>query len=102
VCDDVVDHHATALLLLAGHPEPAVSIVKAVRHDPRPVEVMIGAPAGQPELAGWATLLGDTGAAIPFLRYLPERLSPQWTWPPIQVVDRDPAEPDRFRVLHAR
>ena len=23
----------------------------------------------------------------------------QWAWPPIQVVDRDPAEPDRFRVL---
>jgi hypothetical protein len=118
-------------------------------------------------------LLGDDGAAIPFLRYLPERLSPlgarvetalreqladapsfvafegydtvvvladvlrahgtdrartadswprvavagtrgqiqfsrtpgtnlwQWAWPPIQVVDRDPAEPGRFRVLHA-
>jgi hypothetical protein len=25
----------------------------------------------------------------------------QWAWPPIQVVDRDPARPDRFRVLHA-
>ena len=25
----------------------------------------------------------------------------QWTWPPIQVVDRDPAGPDRFRILHA-
>jgi hypothetical protein len=23
----------------------------------------------------------------------------QWAWPPVQVVDRDPAEPDRFRVL---
>jgi hypothetical protein len=23
----------------------------------------------------------------------------QWAWPPIQVVDRDPAEPDRFRIL---
>lgn len=24
----------------------------------------------------------------------------QWAWTPVQVVDRDPAEPDRFRVLH--
>jgi ABC-type branched-subunit amino acid transport system substrate-binding protein len=173
VCDELVNHHATALLLLAGYPEPAVSIVKAVRHDPRLAEIMMGAPAGQPEFAEWATLLGDDGAAIPFLRYLPERLSPlgarvekalrerlseapsfvafegydtiavladalrsygvareriaeswprvavegtrgrigfsrtpgisvwQWTWPPIQVVDRDPAKPDRFRVLYS-
>jgi hypothetical protein len=134
---------------------------------------MIGAPAGQPEFAEWATLLGDDSAAIPFLRYLPERMSPlgarvetalrrrlgeapsfvafegydtiavlaealrssgvdrartakswprvavggtrgpirlsrtpgisvwQWAWPSVQVVDRDPAEPARFRVLHA-
>ena len=25
----------------------------------------------------------------------------QWAWPPTQVVDRDPAAPDRFRVLHS-
>ena len=25
----------------------------------------------------------------------------QWTWPPIQVADRDPADPERFRVLLA-
>jgi ABC-type branched-subunit amino acid transport system substrate-binding protein len=24
-----------------------------------------------------------------------------WAWTPIQVADRDPAEPDRFRTLHA-
>ncbi len=24
----------------------------------------------------------------------------QWAWAPVQVVDRDPAEPDRFRILH--
>ncbi|MFD8376993.1 ABC transporter substrate-binding protein [Streptomyces sp. NPDC059679] len=24
----------------------------------------------------------------------------QWAWTPVQVVDRDPAEPDRFRILH--
>ncbi|MET8766798.1 ABC transporter substrate-binding protein [Streptomyces sp. NPDC004658] len=173
VCDELVDHRATALLLLVGHPEPAVSIVKSVRRDQRLAEIMMGAPAGQPEFPEWARLLGDDGAAIPFLRYLPERLSPlgarveaalrerlaaapsfvafegydtvvvladvlrshgvdrarmaaswpsvavegtrgeirfsrtpgisvwQWAWTPVQVVDRDPAEPDRFRILHA-
>jgi ABC-type branched-subunit amino acid transport system substrate-binding protein len=169
--DELVGNRATALLLLAGYPEPAVSIVKSVRRDQRLAEIMIGAPAGQPEFAGWATLLGGDGARIPFLRYLPERLGPlgarvgadlrgrlaeapsfvafegydtvtvladvlraggadrvrsaeswprvavegtrgqirfsrppgsgvwQWAWPPVQVVDRDPAEPGRFRVL---
>jgi ABC-type branched-subunit amino acid transport system substrate-binding protein len=173
VCDELVDNRATALLLLVGQPEPAVSIVTSVRRDPRLAGSMIGAPAGQPEFAGWARLLGDAGAAIPFLRYLPERLTPlgarveaavrerlaeapsfvafegydtvlvladvlraqgsrrvriaecwrsvavegtrgqiefsrtpgitvwQWAWPPIQVVDRDPARLDRFRILHA-
>jgi hypothetical protein len=169
VCDELVDNRATALLRLVGHPEPAVSIVKSVRRDPRLAEVMIGAPAGQPELAEFASLLRDDAAAIPFLRYLPERLSPlgarvetalrarlagapsfvafegydtvlvlaemlrspgaswadvswagvdvegtrgrirfsrvpgisvwQWAWPPVQVVDRDPADPSRFRIL---
>jgi ABC-type branched-subunit amino acid transport system substrate-binding protein len=173
VCDELVDHRATALLLLVGHPEPAVSIVRSVRRDRRLAEVLIGAPAGQPEFPEWATLLGDDGAAVPFLRYLPERFGPlgervgaalrgrldgapsfvafegydtvavlaevlrsrgvdrdrmagswsrvvvdgtrgrirfsrtpgvgvwQWVWPPVQVVDRDPGEPGRFRVLHA-
>jgi ABC-type branched-subunit amino acid transport system substrate-binding protein len=172
VRDEVVDHRATALLLLVGYPDPAVSIVKAARRDRRLAEIMIGAPAGQPEFAEWARLLGDDSAAIPFLRYLPERLSAlgarvetalrerlaeapsfvafegydtvvvladvlrahgadrariaeawprvavegtrgriqfsrtsgssvwQWAWTPIQVVDRDPAAPDRFRILH--
>jgi ABC-type branched-subunit amino acid transport system substrate-binding protein len=172
VCDELAHHRATALLLLTGHPEPAVPIVQSVRRDPRLAEIMIGAPAGQPEFAEWAALLGSDGAAVPFLRYLPERLTPlgarvetalrerlaeapsfvafegydtvavladvlrshstdrartaeswprvavdgtrgqirfsrtpgisvwQWAWPPIQVVDRDPAAPDRFRVLH--
>ena len=173
VCDELVKNRATALLLLAGFPEPAVPVVRSVRHDQRLAEIMIGAPAGQPEFAGWLTLLGDDSAAIPFLRYLPERLSPlgvrvetalrerlaeapsfvafegydtvavlagllrshgsdrariaeswprvavegtrgqiqfsrvpgisvwQWAWAPTQVVDRDPAKPGRFRVLHA-
>ncbi|WP_030838398.1 ABC transporter substrate-binding protein [Streptomyces hygroscopicus] len=172
VCDELVAHRATALLLLVGHPEPAVSIVTSVRRDQRLAEILIGAPAGQPEFAEWATSLGDDSAAIPFLRYLPERLTPlgarvetalrerlaaapsfvafegydtivvladvlrshgaerariaeswprvavegtrgrirfsrttgigvwQWVWAPVQVVDRDPADPDRFRILH--
>ncbi|MDT3396182.1 ABC transporter substrate-binding protein [Streptomyces sp. B1866] len=171
VCDELVGQRATALLLLVGHPEPAVSIVRSVRRDQRLSGIMVGAPAGQPEFAGWAASLGGDGAAIPFLRYLPERLSPlgarvgaalrerlaeapsfvafegydtvavladvlrahgadrartaaswprvavegtrgrirfsrtpgigvwQWAWAPVQVVDRDPADPDRFRIL---
>jgi ABC-type branched-subunit amino acid transport system substrate-binding protein len=173
LCDELVEERATALLLLVGHPDPAVSIVGAVRADSRLAGTLIGAPAGQPELREWGRLLRHKGAAIPFLRYLPdclgalgtrvgaalrERLAGapsfvafegydtiavladvmrrhgtqrariaeswprvavegtrgpirfsrtpgisvwQWAWPPIQIVDRDPAEPDRFRVLHA-
>ncbi|WP_030988600.1 ABC transporter substrate-binding protein [Streptomyces sp. NRRL WC-3744] len=178
VCEELFDNRATALLLLVGHPEPAVPIVRSVRRDERLTEIMIGAPAGQPEFAGWATSLGDDGTGIPFLRYLPERLTPlgarvdtalrerlteapsfvafegydtvavladvlrshgadgthgagsariadswprvavegtrgpiqfsrmpgisvwQWGGAPIQVVDRDPAHPDRLRILH--
>jgi ABC-type branched-subunit amino acid transport system substrate-binding protein len=76
ICDELVDSRVTALLLLVGYPEPAISIVRSVRRDRRLGEILIGAPAGQPEFAGWATLLGDEGRAIPFLRYLPEHLSP--------------------------
>ncbi|MFE9094206.1 ABC transporter substrate-binding protein [Streptomyces sp. NPDC007264] len=172
VRDALVDRRATALLLLVGHPEPAVPIVRSVRGDHRLAEIMIGAPAGQPEFARWAASLGEDGSAIPFLRYLPERLTPlgarvgttlrerlgegpsfvafegydtvtvladvlrshgtdrariaaswprvavegtrgpirfsrvpgvgvrQWAWAPVQVVDRDPASPGRFRILH--
>ncbi|MFD7033075.1 ABC transporter substrate-binding protein [Streptomyces sp. NPDC059917] len=172
VCDALAAERATALLLLVGVPDPAAPIVRAVRRDPRLGEVLIGAPAGQPEFAGWAAQLGEDGAGVPFLRYLPERLGPlgarveralrerlgeapsfvafegydtiavladvlrshgtdrtrtaawwpqvavegtrgkigfsrlpgigvwQWDGPPVQVVDRDPAEPGRFRILH--
>src|SRR6202046_846185 len=75
LCDDPVSPRATALLLLVGFPEPAVSIVRSVRHDQRLAEIMIGAPAGQPEFAEWLTLLSDDSVAIPFLRYRPARLS---------------------------
>ncbi|MFB6551274.1 ABC transporter substrate-binding protein [Streptomyces sp. NPDC056405] len=173
LCDALVEQGATALLLLVGNPEPAVSIVRAVRGDRRLARLLIGAPAGQPEFAEWVAALGEDGAGIPFLRYLPERLGPlgervgkelrerlgeapsfvafegwdtvavlaevlrshgtdraaiagswprvevegtrgpirfsrtpdisvwQWAWTPVRVVDRDPAEPDRLRVLHA-
>ncbi|MFJ6348319.1 ABC transporter substrate-binding protein [Streptomyces sp. NPDC092046] len=172
LCDALVEHGATALLLLVGQPEPAVPLVRAVRSDPRLAELLVGAPAGQPEFAGWAEALGADGAGIPFLRYLPERPGPlgervgkelrerlgeapsfvafegwdtvavlaevfrsygtdraavagawphvavegsrgpirfsrapgigvwQWVWPPVQVVDRDPGDAARFRVLH--
>jgi ABC-type branched-subunit amino acid transport system substrate-binding protein len=173
ICDELVAQRATALLLLVGHPQPAVSIVKAVRRDQRVAELLVGAPAGQPEFTEWRKLLGEAGAGIPFLRYLPERFSVagarveaalrskltdppsfvafegydavailaaalrasgtgraltteiwprlavdgtrgriefsrvrgisvwQWAWPPVQVVDRDPQQPDRFRILHS-
>lgn len=172
VCGAVADQGASALLILAGHPEPAVPIVQAVRQDLRLQQLLIGAPAGQPELAEWMERLGRGGTAIPFLRYLPERFNPlgarveaalrerlggqpsfvafegcdtiavlaamlrscgpdrarlaeswgrvavegtrgliqfsrapgitvwQWVWAPVQIVDRDPQQPDRFRVLY--
>ena len=149
VCDDLAASDATALLLLVGHPDPALPIATAVRADPRHAGILIGAPAGQPEFAEWKAMPG-----IPFLRYLPESLTAvgervasrlpasfvayegydsvlvlaeclrentwqvtvegtrgrlefargpsvwQWTRPPIQIADRDPADPSRFRVLH--
>jgi hypothetical protein len=164
LCEELVAHRATALLLLVGFPEPAVPIVRAVRADPRLAGLTLGAPAGQPELAEWTALLGDDGAGVSFLRYLPERPTPlgarvgtalrerlaaapsfvafegydtvvvlaerlrsgepwphvavdgtrgrirfsrtpgisvwQWAWAPVQVVDRDPANPGRLRILH--
>lgn len=72
----LVDSGVSALLLLVGYPEPAASIVKSVLGDRRTAEIMLGAPAGQPEFADWSAALGDIGAGIPFLRYLPDRLSP--------------------------
>ncbi|NUR81025.1 MAG: amino acid ABC transporter substrate-binding protein, partial [Dermatophilaceae bacterium] len=76
VCDALADHGASALLLLTGVPEPAVSLVRSVRGDRRLAGVLMGAPAGQPEFGSWAAQLGEDGAGIPFLRYLPERPGP--------------------------
>jgi ABC-type branched-subunit amino acid transport system substrate-binding protein len=171
LCDHLAGSGATVILLLAGYPEPIVPLVRAIRADQRLAGTMIGAPAGQPEFAGWLASLGADGAGIPFLRYLPGHLSPlgaraeaalrerlaepvsfvgfegydtimvladllrahgqdraglarswalvavegtrgrirfsrqpgisvwQWAWAPVQVADRDPAQPERFRVL---
>jgi ABC-type branched-subunit amino acid transport system substrate-binding protein len=74
--DELAGSSATALLVLAGHPEPAVPIVSAVRRDGRLAEMVIGAPAGHPEFAEWGRLLGAYGAGVPFLRYLREPLDP--------------------------
>ncbi|WP_051452154.1 ABC transporter substrate-binding protein [Actinospica robiniae] len=68
-----------ALLLLVGYPEPAVSLVKAVRADPRLAGLRIGDPAGRAESPQWWALLGEDGADVPFLRYLPARLGPLGT-----------------------
>ncbi|WP_343968586.1 ABC transporter substrate-binding protein [Kribbella koreensis] len=86
LCDALASSHATALLLLVGHPEPAVPIVKAIRGDQRLANLVLGAPAGQPEFADWAALLGESGTAVPFLRYLPEHLTPLGS----RVLDRLP------------
>jgi ABC-type branched-subunit amino acid transport system substrate-binding protein len=72
VCAGLAGAGATALLLLAGIPEPAVPLVAAVRGDERLAHVLIGAPAGQPEFSEWEALLGADGAGIPFLRYVPD------------------------------
>ncbi len=79
VCDGLAAEQATALLLLVGTPDPAVPIVNAVRRDERLAGLLIGAPAGQPEFPEWAKELGRDGTAIPFLRYLPDRLTPLGT-----------------------
>lgn len=171
LCDQIFNQGVTALLLLVGSPEPAVSIVKAVRRDQRIAQLLIGAPAGQPESAEWISLLGDDSTEVPFLRYMPEKLSPlgervdvalhkdlgespsfvafegydtilvladifrargtsslevaeawsnvavdgtrgrisfsrnpssavwQWDQAPVQIVDRNPTQPEHFRVL---
>ncbi|AMS43907.1 MULTISPECIES: ABC transporter substrate-binding protein [Aminobacter] len=174
LCDELASIRTKTLLLLVGYPEPAISIVESVRRDSRLAGVTIGAPAGQPEFGGWTTQQQVAGTAIPFLRYLPERLGSlgvrvqaalrerlgeapsfvafegydtiaalaeamrshgtgrariaeswssiavdgtrgiisfsrvtgtgvwQWARPPVQVVDRDPASPDSFRIRYAR
>lgn len=171
VPDALAASGATALLLLAGHPEPALPIVASVRNDPRLAGLLIGAPAGQPEFAEWMARSGAAG--IPFLSYMPEQAGPltrevetalaarlgaspsfvafegydavlvlaallgtygaepaaiaaawpqvavegtrgkisfsrvpgigvwQWAEAPVRIIERDPADPARLRVLHS-
>ena len=76
VREALADSQATALLLLSGCPEPAASIVATVRGSRRTADVLIGAPAGQPEFTDWVSALGADGAGIPFLRYMPREFRP--------------------------
>jgi ABC-type branched-subunit amino acid transport system substrate-binding protein len=76
LCTELEACGATAVLLLAGFPEPIVSMVKAIRAHERTRHILIGAPAGQPEFAEWKAALGIAGAAVPFLRYMPRALPP--------------------------
>lgn len=74
-CDDLVKQGATALVVLIGNPDLAASLITSVRNDKRLPEMLIGAPAGQPELSDWVTRLGPHCASIPFLRYLPSEFT---------------------------
>lgn len=74
-CAEILAAGATAALLLLGHPEPAVPVVRAIRRRQDLAHLQLGAPAGQPELADWEVRLGVEGREIPFLRYLPPRLA---------------------------
>ena len=82
------DDPATMLLreaqLLVAYPEPAVSLVKAIRAEARLAGLRIGDPAGRAEFPEWLTLLGENGAGVPFLRYLPSQLGSLGT----QVAER--------------
>ncbi|MGW4807133.1 ABC transporter substrate-binding protein [Kitasatospora sp. NPDC004272] len=93
LCDAVAGSGAGALLLLVGHPDPAVPIVRAVRRDPRLRGLLLGAPAGQPEFGEWLDLLGADGAGVPFLSYLPERLGPLGTRVDAELRELLGAEP---------
>lgn len=76
VVSRVAEAGATTLLLLAGMPHPATDLAGAVRQDARTAGILIAAPAGQPELRGWSAALGQDGRGIPFLRYMPDELTP--------------------------
>jgi len=71
LCTELDACGATAILLLAGFPEPIVSMVKSIRAHERLSHIVIGAPAGQPEFAEWKAALSGAGSAVPFLRYMP-------------------------------
>jgi ABC-type branched-subunit amino acid transport system substrate-binding protein len=70
---------ADALLLLVGYPEPAVSLVQAIRAEASLAGLLIGDPAGRAESPEWLARLGPDGVDVPFLRYLPAALGPPGT-----------------------
>lgn len=74
-CSQLASARASALLLLVGTPDPAVAIVRLVRGHRRFDQLLLAAPAGQPELSEWRAVLGSDGGGTPFLRYLPTELS---------------------------
>lgn len=63
-----------AAVLLIAYPEPAASLVKALRARGALRDIAIGDPAGRAEFPEWAHLLGGDGLGVPFLRYMPDRL----------------------------
>jgi hypothetical protein len=73
--DELAATQSTAVLLLIGKAKTAAEIIKAVRTHPSLGDILFAAPAGQPELAERRTVLGKDIAAIPFLRYMPVRMS---------------------------
>jgi len=75
LCDKLVESGSTALLLLVGYPDPAAPLVKTVRNDTRLRNLLIGAPAGQPEFNSWIRELPAIGSGIPFLSYMPKKLN---------------------------
>jgi hypothetical protein len=75
LCSALAGGKATALVLLIGDARLAHALVAEVRGDARLEPLLLCAPAGQPELQAWFGTLGARCASIPFLRYLPDRLT---------------------------
>ncbi len=66
---------ASSALLLLGHPDPIVSVLRSLRSEASLQHILIGTPAGQSELTLWQDELGTLGNEVPFLQYLPQSLS---------------------------
>jgi len=66
---------ASSVLLLLGHPNPIVPVLRSLRSEPLLGHLLIGTPAGQSELKLWHDALGTLGNEVPFLQYLPESLT---------------------------
>lgn len=75
-CNILRQNRISALLLLVGHPDPAVTLASKIKKDNRTNDIMLGAPAGQPEFSTWSDYLGADGTGIPFLRYRTGALTP--------------------------